>query len=91
MEKLLEHLSWLARIKLCDYERKLLINDIAKIIEFFNKLSGIDVKDVEPTTHVIELVSVFREDKPKKPLSPDKALKNAPFREERFFKAPRIL
>lgn len=91
MEKLLEHLSWLARVKLYDYERELLVSDIVKIISFFNKLGEIDVKDVEPTTHVIELVNVFREDKTRKPLSPDEALKNAPSREERFFKASRIL
>ncbi len=90
-EKLLEHLSWLARVKLTRREKELLVKDIAKIIDFFNKLSEANVENIEPTTHVIELVNALREDIPRKPMESGEALANAPSKEDNFFKAPRIL
>ncbi|RLG74079.1 MAG: Asp-tRNA(Asn)/Glu-tRNA(Gln) amidotransferase GatCAB subunit C [Thermoprotei archaeon] len=90
-EKLLEHLSWLARLKLTEREKEILVKDITRIIDFFNKLSEVNVENIEPTTHIIELVNVLREDIPRKPMETAEALANAPLKEGGFFKAPRIL
>jgi aspartyl-tRNA(Asn)/glutamyl-tRNA(Gln) amidotransferase subunit C len=51
----------------------------------------VDTDGVEPTYRVVDLVNIFREDVARKSLSQEEALKNAPRRENGYFKSPRIV
>jgi aspartyl-tRNA(Asn)/glutamyl-tRNA(Gln) amidotransferase subunit C len=86
-----EHIAWLARIELSEKEKELFTEQFNRILDYFRKIDEVETEDVPPTYHVLDLVNVYREDKVSPSLSPEKILKNAPKKEKRFFKAPRIV
>lgn len=87
----IEHLSWLARIELTEEEKEKFEKQLGSILEFFSVLDDADVEDVEPTHHVIGITNVFRDDEVEESLPQEAVLRNAPKREDGYFKGPRIL
>ncbi|MBC8473917.1 MAG: Asp-tRNA(Asn)/Glu-tRNA(Gln) amidotransferase subunit GatC, partial [Candidatus Omnitrophica bacterium] len=55
------------------------------------KLKKVDVSKLEPTSHVLEMKNVYREDKVKPSLPVDEVMKNAPARERNLFKVGKII
>ena len=86
-----EHISWLASIKIEDEEKDEFVEQFNSILEYFHKLDEVDTDGVEPTYRVVDLANIFREDVARKSLSQEEALKNAPRRENGYFKSPRIV
>jgi len=86
-----EYASKLARMKLSDEEMAHLSSQLADVLKYIEKLNKVDTSKVEPTSHVLPIKNVFREDKVKKSLDAGDALKNAPGKEGAFFKVPRII
>lgn len=89
-KKDVEHLGWLARIELRDQEKEEYTGQLNSVLDYFNKLDEID-PEVPPTYHVVECINIFREDIAKESLDQKDALKNAPKKENGYFKAPRIV
>ena len=81
----------LARISLSPEEEGLFSEQLNNILSYMEKIGKIDTADVEPTSHVVSMGNVFRDDVPKKSLSTKEALINAPDKEGSFFRVPRIL
>jgi aspartyl-tRNA(Asn)/glutamyl-tRNA(Gln) amidotransferase subunit C len=90
-KKDVEHVAWLAHIELSDQEKTLFTEQFNEILEYFKKIDEIDTENVEPTYHVLDLNNVSRKDETAPSLSTEDALKNAPKKEKKFFKAPRIV
>ena len=86
-----EHISWLASIKIEDEEKDEFVEQFNSILEYFHQLDEVDTDGVEPTYRVVDLANIFREDVARKSLSQEEALKNAPRRENDYFKSPRIV
>ena len=86
-----EHISWLASIKIEDEEKDGLVANFNTILEYFHQLDEVDTEMVQPTYRVVELANVFREDEAVPSISQDQALQNAPRREDGYFKSPRIV
>jgi len=86
-----EHISWLASIKIEDEEKDEFVVQFNSILEYFHQLDEVDTDGVEPTYRVVDLANIFREDVARKSLSQKEALKNAPRRENGYFKSPRIV
>ena len=61
------------------------------ILEYFHQLDEVDTEGVEPTYRVVDLANIFRDDAASPSLSIEQALKNAPRRENGYFKSPRIV
>ncbi len=85
-----KHVANLAKIEVDEKEIQEFKRDFERIIELFNRLDEID-PDVEPTYNVIPLKNVMREDKPEKSIEREKVLANAKFKEEGYFKGPRVV
>ena len=85
-----KHIAELARIELSSQEEILFTKQLNEILDYFSKINEVDTDDVPPTYHVIDLVNVYREDKIQRSLMDD-PLKNAPKKENRYFKSPRIV
>lgn len=85
------HVALLARLKLTDDEAELFSRQVGSIIEYIDKLNELDVKDIEPTAHVLQVRNVFREDKSRPSLPREKALQNAPESNDNFYRVPRII
>lgn len=86
-----EHVAWLAHIKLSEQEKTLFTEQFNEILDYFKKIDDVDTKGVEPTYHVLDMKNVSRKDEITPSLPIEEALKNAPKREKKFFKAPRIV
>ena len=86
-----EHVAWLAHIKLSEQEKTLFTEQFNEILDYFKKIDDVDTKGVEPTYHVLDMKNVSRKDEITPSLPTEEALKNAPKREKKFFKAPRIV
>ena len=82
------HVARLARLELTDGEVERLTEQLSAIIEAVAKVSELDLADVEPTAHPLDLVNAWAEDEPRPCLPQEEALANAPEREGGFFKVP---
>ncbi len=89
-KKSVEHISWLARIKLTEEEKEKFTKQLNSILNYFETLDEVEA-NVPPTHHVIGLTNVFRDDVVKKSISQEDALCNAPKKERGHFKGPRIV
>ena len=82
------HVAKLARLELTDDELERFAGQLNAILEAVGKVSELDLADVEPTLHPLELSNVFAEDEPRPSLPVDEALANAPDREGGAFRVP---
>jgi aspartyl-tRNA(Asn)/glutamyl-tRNA(Gln) amidotransferase subunit C len=82
------HVARLARLALSDEEIDRLGAQLNAILEAVGKVSELDLTDVEPTAHPLDLVNVWAEDEPQESLPVEDALANAPDREAGFFRVP---
>ncbi len=85
------HVALLSRLELKEGEIELYQKQLSRILEYVEKLSEVNTNDVEPTSHVLFLNNVFREDKVQASLSREEALRNAPDSTDKFFRVPKII
>lgn len=87
-----EHVAKLAHLSFTEAETADCMEKLGSILEYMQELGRIDTKGVPPTTHVLSLENVFREDEVGETLPREQALANAPATAEgRFFQVPRII
>jgi aspartyl-tRNA(Asn)/glutamyl-tRNA(Gln) amidotransferase subunit C len=82
------HVARLARLALTDEEVERLGAQLSAILEAVGKVSELDLADVEPTSHPLDLVNVWADDEARPSLPVDEALVNAPDREGGYFRVP---
>jgi aspartyl-tRNA(Asn)/glutamyl-tRNA(Gln) amidotransferase subunit C len=82
------HVAKLASLELTEDEVERLTGELSAILEAVSKVSELDLADVPPTSHPLELVNTWAEDEPRPSLSLDDAFANAPAREGDLFKVP---
>jgi aspartyl-tRNA(Asn)/glutamyl-tRNA(Gln) amidotransferase subunit C len=82
------HVAKLARLGLSDEEVETMAGELSGILEHVDRIAGLDLDEVEPTSHVVELENVLRADVPHQSLSPDVALASAPDPVEGAFRVP---
>ena len=81
-------MAGVARLELRDDELGRLEPQLNDILAAVSKVSELDLSDVPPTSHPLEVVNVWAADEPAPCLSVEDALANAPEREGNFFKVP---
>ena len=86
-----EHVARLARLELTEAEKEQMTAQLDSILGFMDTLNELDTAQVEPTTTVIPITSVMREDMVRPSLTQEEALANAPDREDIYFRVPRII
>jgi aspartyl-tRNA(Asn)/glutamyl-tRNA(Gln) amidotransferase subunit C len=84
------HVARLARLDLTEEEVGRFQEQLNAILEAVGKVSELDLSDVEPTAHPLDLSNVWAEDEPRPSLSVEDALANAPDREGAFFRVPAV-
>jgi len=90
-EKLVQRVAGLARLSLPADETEAMVSDLSNILGYIEKLNELDIENVGPTSHVLELVNVLRDDATRPSISADEALSNAPDRADNFYRVPRII
>jgi len=86
-----EHVALLARLKLSDREKELFAGQLGAILRYIEKLNELDTDGVEPTSHVLPISNVMRDDEPRPSWPLDKVLENAPDKEDGQFRVPAVL
>lgn len=86
-----QHVAKLARLNLTPEEENMFTGQLNAILQYAEKLKELDTEDVEPTTHVLHLSNVMREDAARESLPIEKVLLNAPDEENGQFKVPAVL
>ena len=81
----------LARLELTETELEEFTSQLSAILDYVAKMNELDTEDVEPLAHCLPISNVFRQDVVKPSLGTEKALANAPERDNEFFKVPKIL
>ena len=82
------HVARLARLELREDEVERLGSQLNDILAAVGKVSELDLSDVPPTSHPLDVVNVWGADEPRESLPVEEALANAPEREGNFFKVP---
>ena len=72
------HVAKLARLNLSDAETELFQRQLGHVLNYVDKLRGVDVSEVEAAAHAIPIFNVFREDEPRDWFTAEEALSNAP-------------
>ncbi|MDP4552143.1 MULTISPECIES: Asp-tRNA(Asn)/Glu-tRNA(Gln) amidotransferase subunit GatC [Bacillaceae] len=85
-----KHVANLARLEMDEAEVEKFTTQLDDIISMAEQLNELDTENVEPTTHVLDLKNVLREDKAQPWLSREEALKNAPDHANGQVKVPSI-
>jgi len=86
-----QYVANLARIELEADELDKLARQLEDIISFIDKLKELDIEKVAPTSHILPVNNVLREDSPAKSLPLEDALANAPNRQGNFFNVPKVI
>ena len=86
-----EYVAWLARLELTEEEKERFTRRLGQVLEHAEKIKSLSTREVEPTSHVVPLKNVMREDEVLPGLTREEALSNAPRREGGYFVVPRIV
>jgi aspartyl-tRNA(Asn)/glutamyl-tRNA(Gln) amidotransferase subunit C len=72
------HVARLARLELSDDEVAAMAGELSTILEHIEKISELELDDVAPTTHVVEVENALRPDTPRPCLPRDVLLEQTP-------------
>ena len=84
------HVAALARLEIPEEEVDRMRTELGAILEAVGKVSELDLSEVEPTSHPLDLVNEWAEDEPRPSLPQQEALANAPDPEEGAFRVPAV-
>jgi aspartyl-tRNA(Asn)/glutamyl-tRNA(Gln) amidotransferase subunit C len=90
-KKDVEKIAELARLKFSEEELQNFTPQMNEILSYMDKLNELDTENVEPLSHPVEQTNVFREDEMRPSIPTEAALKNAPAKDERHFKVPKVI
>ena len=86
----LEHVATLARLQLSDSEKRKFVQQMAAILEYFEKLDAVKTADTELIDQINKMENVTTEDKIGRKLDHQVLLANAPEQEEGFIKVKAV-
>lgn len=86
-----QRIATLAKLSFTEEELEKLTVDFSNILGYMEEINKLDLSGVEPMTHISDTVNVFREDVVVPSVSTEDALRNAPKRNDSFFKVPKVL
>ena len=85
------YVASLSRIHLANEEVEPLTKTLGDILQYIEKLKKLDVAQVKPTSHVLPLKNIYREDKIKSSLRQEDVLKIAVSHAHGSFKVPQVI
>lgn len=86
-----KYVADLARIELSEKELESFTGQLDRILDYVAKLNKLNISGIEPTSHVLQMKNVYREDSVKKSLDASEVIKNSPAKDNNLFKVPKII
>lgn len=87
----LEKIAHLARLEFDEKSEEKMLKDMNKMLSFVEKLQELDTDNVEPLQAMSFEVNQLSEDKVKEHLAREKGLKNAPKKDQEYFRVPKVI
>jgi aspartyl-tRNA(Asn)/glutamyl-tRNA(Gln) amidotransferase subunit C len=84
------HVAALARLEIPESDVDGVQDQLGAILEAVGKVSELDLSDVEPMTHPLDLANEWSEDEPRPSLAREEALANAPDPSDGAFRVPAV-
>jgi aspartyl-tRNA(Asn)/glutamyl-tRNA(Gln) amidotransferase subunit C len=84
------HVAGLARLEIPEAEIAVVQEQLGAILEAVGKVAELDLSDVEPTSHPLDLLNVWDQDEPRPSLTREQALANAPDPQQGMFRVPSV-
>lgn len=85
------HIALLARLDLSEEEEASFTDQLDHILTHFERLQHLATEQIEPTAHIVEMETPYREDAVLNAPAAEDVLSQAPAREGNFFKVPKII
>lgn len=85
------HVANLARLALTEAEMDQYTEQLNKILQHADQLQKLNLDNVEPTSHVLPIQNVMREDEPRQWITHEKAMDNAPDKDAGQFRVPAVM
>jgi aspartyl-tRNA(Asn)/glutamyl-tRNA(Gln) amidotransferase subunit C len=85
------YIAELAKLRFSDDEMLTMTAELNNILHYIDKLNEVDTEGVLPLSSIHDPVNVLREDVERTALSSADVLLNAPDRQDRFFKVPKVI
>jgi aspartyl-tRNA(Asn)/glutamyl-tRNA(Gln) amidotransferase subunit C len=82
------HVARLARLRLDEDEVERMTGELSGILEHVDRISALDLEEVEPTSHVVALENVLRPDLPRPSWPRETVLASAPDSADGAFRVP---
>jgi aspartyl-tRNA(Asn)/glutamyl-tRNA(Gln) amidotransferase subunit C len=82
------HVALLARLALTEEEVETMARELSGILEHVDRIAELDLEQVEPTAHVVDLENVLRPDEPRPSWPREQMLEQAPDPAEGAFRVP---
>jgi aspartyl-tRNA(Asn)/glutamyl-tRNA(Gln) amidotransferase subunit C len=82
------HVARLARLHLDEQEVERMSRELSSVLGHIEKISELDLEQVAPTSHVVQLENVMRPDKPRPSFPRDRILAGAPDAAADGFRVP---
>jgi aspartyl-tRNA(Asn)/glutamyl-tRNA(Gln) amidotransferase subunit C len=83
--------SLLGRLLLSDEQLDTMTAQLGQILDYMDLLGEVDTETVEPMAHALDVADVFRADEVRTSLPRDRALANAPARDDECYLVPAVL
>jgi aspartyl-tRNA(Asn)/glutamyl-tRNA(Gln) amidotransferase subunit C len=82
------HVARLARLKLAEQEIGPLSEELSSVLEHVERIGELDLEDVPPTSHVVDVTGALRADEPRECLPREVVLAQAPAVSDGGFSVP---
>lgn len=86
-----EHVANLARLEFNEEEIDQITHQLGRILDYIGKLNELDTTDVPPTSHVLPIHNVSKEDAVKPSYDRELVFATAPETEEGHFEVPKVI
>ena len=86
-----EHVANLARLEFNEEEIDQFTHQLGRILDYIGKLNELDTTDVPPTSHVLPIHNVSKEDAVKPSYDRELVFATAPETEEGHFEVPKLI
>lgn len=87
----IKKIAHLARLEFDEDGVEKMSKDMSQILDWVEQLNEINTDNIEPLTTMSSEVNVMREDVQGEHLAHEAGLKNAPKRDEDYFRVPKVL
>ena len=84
------HVARLARLAIPEDQIERVRDELSAILDAVGKVAELDLANVEPTSHPLDLVNVWADDEPRPSLAREDALANAPDPADGAFRVPAV-